>query len=262
MARAAVRRSLELDDSLSEAHATLGALESLDSNLQAAEKAFRRAITLDPNDPTAHHWYAMHCLVDLGRFDDALVELRAAQALDPLALIVLADVAAVLYLMREPGRALEQCRRVLALDPSFARAHVYGGLVHAERGNFGEAVSAFETASRFDGSPWTTGWLGYGCGKAGRRAEAERVLADLRRMSQSGIEVAFQEALVQTGLGEREQALESLERALTERSLGFSVARYFPVFDDMRDDRRFQRLVARIDRRRTAGARVGGVERT
>jgi len=246
MARAALRRALELDDRLAEAHATLGAYESIERDHSAAERAFRHALMLDPNDPTAHHWYAMHCLVDTGRFEDALVELRRAQSLDPLALIVGADVGAVFCLMRAPARAIEQCRLVLELDSGFPRAHVYAGWAHSQRGELDDAVAAFETAKRLDDSPWTVGWLGYGYARVGRGRDAQRVLGELRQASKRGQEVALFEALVHAGLADTDRAIESLEQACAEGSIASNVARYVSAFDGLRDDPRFPQLVRRL----------------
>jgi TolB-like protein/Tfp pilus assembly protein PilF len=242
-AEAAVRRALELDESLVEAHVMLAALESFAGDPQASERAIRRALALNPNDPEPHHWYAMFPLVGTGRFEEALAELRRAQALDPLALIYSADEAAVLYFMGETDRALERCRRVRELDPRFARAYLYAGWAHEQGGEPLEAVAALEAARRLDDSPLVAGWLGCAYGRAGRRSDARRVLSELDRLSEEGREVAFFAALVHTGLGDVERALDSLDRARDEWSLGATVARYMSVFDVLRDDPRFRHFV-------------------
>jgi len=242
---AAVRRALELDDHLSDAYTTLGALETVSRNPEASERAFRRALALNPNDPAPHHWYAMFPLLETGRFEEALGELRRAQALDPLALIYTADEAAVFYCMREPDRALDRCRRVRELDPGFARTYLYAGWAHEQKGEPREAVAALEEAKRLDDSPLAAGWLGCAYGLAGRSSEAERVLSELRQLSNEGREVAFFEALVHAGLRETGRALDCLERARHEWSLGVSIARYLSVFDGLREDPRFSRLTAR-----------------
>jgi serine/threonine-protein kinase len=119
---------------------------------------------------------------------------------------------------------------------------------YSQIGALDQAVAAFEAARRLDDSPWVAGWLGYGYGRARRRAEAEGILGELRDVSEGGIEVAFLLALVYTGLGEQERALSSLEQASAERSLVFNVARYMPAFDPLRDDPRFERLAGRSPR--------------
>ncbi len=248
MARAAAARALELDDRLAEGYAVLAGLESIDGHPSEAERLFRRALMLDPNDASIHHQFAMLCLVVQGRFDQALDELRAAQTLDPLALIVSSDVAVVHYCRRDAARALDQCRQVQRLDPTFARAHVYAGWVHAFVGALDEAVEEFEAARRFDDSPWTTGWLGYGYGRAGRVQEAGQVLGELRELASLGQEVAFYEAAVHLGLDDREQSLACLDRARGERALAFEAARYLPMFDEIRGDPRFERVLPPIPR--------------
>jgi TolB-like protein/Flp pilus assembly protein TadD len=243
MAEAAVRTALDLDYRLAEAHTTLGALQAIARDYSAAERTFRQALTLSPNDPTVHHWHAMLFLVALGRFEEALSELRRAQALDPLALIFAADAAAVLCLMREPDKAIEQCHRVLGLDPTFARAHFYAGWAHAQQDELRDALTALEKACELDDNPWTAGWLGYACGRAGRESDAERLLDRLRELSDRGCEVAFFTSLVQTGMGDLESALASLAVAREERAIGFDIARYTFAFDCLREDPRFQRLL-------------------
>jgi TolB-like protein/Tfp pilus assembly protein PilF len=255
-AMASLERAIELDDGLAEAHAMLGTLQALGWRHDDAEESFRRAIMLDPDDALSHHWYAMLFLVDLGRFEEAVDELRRAQALDPLALIASADLAVVFWLMREPARAIEQCRRVLELDPTFARAHLYGGLAYAQTGRYREAVEAFERAREKDDSPWTVGWLGYGFGKATRAAEARAVLDELEGLGSAGREVAFLQALVYTGLGAGDRALDCLERALDEQMLASSLTPYLPVFDDLRHDARFQRIVERMAARTAPAGHV------
>lgn len=245
LAHAAVRRGLELDEQLAEGYATLGALEGSAGNAAAAEGAFRHALLLDPNDAAAHHWHAMFHLVGTGRFDEALEELHRARILDPLALVVAADVAVVLYLMRATDEALAQCRRVLDLNPHFGRAHLYTGWVLAARDEHEKAVAEFEIAARLDATPLSAGWLGYGYGRTGRRSEAERALGELRRFSQHGIEVAFFEALVRMGLGETERTIEALERGRAEQSVGFGVVRFMPAFDPLQHHPRFRQIVDR-----------------
>ena len=152
----------------------------------------------------------------------------------------------------------------MAMFGWFARAHVYRGWVHSQVGSSDEAVAAFETAKRLDDSPWTAGWPGYGLGQAGRRSEAQQILDELQRASLLGREVAFLEAVVYTGLQEWSCALDRLDKACSQRSLAFSVLKYMPAFDDLRNKRRFAPLLrhrtgatARDRRKARAAVAVG-----
>jgi TolB-like protein/Flp pilus assembly protein TadD len=246
LARAAVGRALDLDDRLAEAHATLGLLQSADWDFTAAERTLRWAGALDPNDPGARHWLAMFPLVVAGRFDEALDELRRAQQLDPLSLIVSADMAAIFYLTSQFDRAIAQCGRVLDRDPHFARAHLYRGWALAAKGQTDTAVDAVQAAVRIDGSPWTMAWLGYTCALAGHRAEAARILEHQLRLIEPGRgESSYLVAVVYSGLGEVDAAVTWFERAFAERSFWLSCIGRFPAFDELRQNARFQDLLRR-----------------
>src|SRR6202043_435809 len=119
LARAAALKALQLDDALAEAHASLGFVTLLyDWDPSQAEKEFRRAIELDPNYPTAHHWYA-YDLVAMERSDEAIAEIHRALELDPLSPIINTDVGQILFLARRSDEAIAQCQKSIALDPQF-----------------------------------------------------------------------------------------------------------------------------------------------
>src|SRR5258705_1030142 len=119
LARAAALRALELNDRLPEAHTALAlVVQNYDWDWQTAEKEFKRAIVLNPNYATAHHWYAEH-LGFRGRFEEAFKESDEAKRLDPLSLIIAADRGVLFYYSRDYDRAIEQLRAVLEMDPAF-----------------------------------------------------------------------------------------------------------------------------------------------
>jgi TolB-like protein/DNA-binding winged helix-turn-helix (wHTH) protein/Tfp pilus assembly protein PilF len=142
-ARAAALKALQLDERLAEAHTSLALIiENYDWDWPGAEKEFRRAIQLDPNYATAHHWYAEY-LSFQGRFDEAFAEIERARQLDPLSLIIAADNGSILYYSRQYDRAIQQLQAVLDMDPAFGRAHiVIGPLV--QKGRFDDALADIE----------------------------------------------------------------------------------------------------------------------
>ena len=134
-------KALELDDSLSEAHASLAfSLDLFDWNWEAAEKEFRRAIELNPGYATAHHWYAWH-LSEMGRNSEAIAEMRKAENLDPLSLIINADLAELLLIAHFPDESTEQSRKTIEMDPEFAFAHSQLAQAYLEKHMFAEAIA-------------------------------------------------------------------------------------------------------------------------
>lgn len=179
-ARSAALRALELDDRLAEAHTSLALIhENFDWDWQSAEKEFRRAIELDPNYATAHHWYA-EFLAFQGRFDEALTESERARQLDPLSLIIAVDRGAILYYARQYDRAIEQFRSVLAVDPNLPRARLIIA-PYLEKGMFKEALAEADSWREQDDSPWT--WLSYVhiYGRWGRLAEARKAFEKFKQ---------------------------------------------------------------------------------
>src|SRR5262249_13673124 len=142
-ARAAARRALDLDENLAEAHTAYALIvQNCDWDWQTAEKEFQRAIELNPNYATAHHWYAEH-LTWLGSFDDAFRESERARLLDPLSLIIAADKGATLYYSRQYDRAIAQLRAVRDMDPNFPRTGVIRS-AYEQKGQFSNALEEIE----------------------------------------------------------------------------------------------------------------------
>src|SRR5258708_30437616 len=181
-ARAAALRDLELDENLAEAHTALALIaQNQDWDWQTSEKEFRRAIELNPNYATAHHWYAEH-LMWLGRFDEALSESERARQLDPLSLIIAADYGAILLFSRQYDGAIEQFRSVLRKDSNFGRASVIWA-AYVEKGMFTQALAQIESWHRLNGEgPWYWAWQAYIYGRAGQLERARRGLGKLGKV--------------------------------------------------------------------------------
>jgi DNA-binding winged helix-turn-helix (wHTH) protein/Flp pilus assembly protein TadD len=247
-AEAAARKALELDDALAEAHASQGMISFyFEWNWTKAEEEFRLAIALNPNYALTCEWYAI-ALAALGRQKDALDQIRRAQSLDPLSLIINTAVGRVFYLGRHYDLAINAFCNVFDLDPNFARAHTHLGTVYAARGGFDEALREFEEARRLsEFDPYLNGLIGYTYALSGDTGKAHEVLASLSQQSDSNRYVpAFTIALVYIGLGDKGLAFKWLERAWHERSTYLAFAKTDPLLDQVRSDPRFNDLLRQM----------------
>ena len=246
-AREAAGRALQLDDTVAEAHATLGDVRYLyDWDWAGAEEEFRRAIALNPGYATARQWYAAY-LVVLGRVHEAQAQIARAHSLDPLNPVISTDMGLTRYYAEDYAGAVEQYRKTLELDPEFLLAHIYLGLAHLHHGATEEAIREFELASRIaPGSADSIALLGYSFALTGRRRQAEAQLEKLTAMSKERFISTFPIAFVYVGLGDHDRAFEWLERAADERAGRLVYLRVERAFDPIRTDPRFPRLLERL----------------
>jgi class 3 adenylate cyclase/TolB-like protein/Tfp pilus assembly protein PilF len=246
-AREAAERALALDDRLAEAHASLGFVRFLyERDWKAAEKELRRAIALNPGYPTGHQFYADY-LKAMGRFDDALSEMRLALELDPVSMAVNTGMGHVLYLARQFDAAIDQYRRALAIDPSFGPAHLWFGRPYLQKGMYDEAIAEIQSAvTSSGGSTISLAVLAHAYASAGRPGEARKILEDLLERSRSRYLPSYWIALIFTGLGDLDQAMAWLERAYEERSSWIVWIKVEPRFDRLRNDARFASLLGRL----------------
>src|SRR5215813_5893636 len=244
-AKAAAIKALELDGALGEAHNSLAfCLDVFDWDAEAAEKEFRRAIELNPGYATAHHWYAWHLGV-LGRHDEAVAEMRKAESLDPLSLIIKADLAELLVLAHSYDESLQQSRKTIEMDPNFALAHNHLAQAYLQKQMNQEAVVELQKAVQLSGgSPTCIANLARAYVASGKRSEAERLLSDLKRRSNPGHSLASEIAVIYAALGDTDQAITWLKKGYEERFNPGVLLR--PGFDTLRSDPRFGDLVRRI----------------
>src|ERR1700687_5869925 len=215
-AKAAAIKALELDNTLSDAHTSLASLGMFDWDWQSAGEEFRKAIELTPGYATAHHWYAWHLNL-FGRKSEAIAEMRKAESLDPLSLIISADMADVLFVARVYDASIQQSRKTLEMDPNFAIAHFELGQAYLQKRMYSEAIAELQRAIELSGGSTTfTSNLAYAYAIAGRRNEALKILNDLTVRS-NGSSNAAETALIRAGLGENDQAMAWLEKAYSER---------------------------------------------
>jgi serine/threonine-protein kinase len=243
--RTALKKALRLDDSLSTAHTLLGWLHFLaDCDYAGAEKEFVRAIELNPSDASAHHGYGLY-LTTKGMVDEGIAEISRAVELDPVDVILQLAVAGSLFSAGRYDEAIQQLHKVQELAPDYAFIHVSLGNAYAQKGMFEEAFAAYNKAMELGGEPllWMP-YLSYTYASAGQRSEALKVLEELsKRVHVPPITYA----IVHTGLGNTDEALEYLEKALEECGHGLYTVRRNPYFDPLRDDARFQDLLRRMN---------------
>lgn len=245
-AAASARQALALDPGLPEPWATLGYVALYHEwDGDAAERAFRRSIELGPGYSTAHQWYA-NLLNAQGRFAEAEREMRIAQELDPLSLIANSALGWVLYYAGEHERALAQLASVVELDPEFEIAHLWRGMVLEELGRSSESLEALRHAAERSHSGIARATLARGLARAGRRAEAQSLLADLEAEHARGYAPTFEIAKVHEALGQSEEALRWLERAYEERSHSLVFLEVDPQLVGLRSHPRFRTLVERV----------------
>jgi DNA-binding winged helix-turn-helix (wHTH) protein/tetratricopeptide (TPR) repeat protein len=245
-ARAAALRAVELDEGLPEAHTALALIvQNQDWDWQTSEKEYRRAIELNPNYATAHHWYAEH-LMWLGHFDEALRESERARQLDPLSPIIGTDYGAILYFSRQYDRAIEQFRTVLRKDPNFSRAGIVT-YAYVERGMFPQALAEAEKWRRLYGEgPWYVSELAYIYGRAGQQERARRELENLERLGRREQLDLVTVLWAHVGVGDKEEALADLEKAYSGHFSILTTLKVEPAFDPLRSDPRFQDLLRRV----------------
>jgi tetratricopeptide (TPR) repeat protein len=243
-AKAAATKALELDASLGEAHNSLAfCLDGFDWNLESAGKEFQRAIQLNPGYATAHHWYAWH-LALLHRYDEAIAEMKKAQSLDPLSLIINADLAELLAIAHSYDLSIMQSRKTLELDPNFGLAHNHLGQAFLQTKKYDEAIAELKTAVNLSGrSPTCIANLARAYVASGDRSDAVRLLTELKNSSNGNYSHASEIATVYAALGNADQAMNWIEKGYEERFNPGVLLR--PGFDPLRSDPRFKDLVRR-----------------
>ena len=245
-AKAAAKKALEFDGKLSEAHASLAyILHVYDLDFDGSEKEFQRAIELNPNYATAHHWYGIELLASLGRFDQAILELKRALELDPLSLPINGALGRIYYLARRYDEAIEQLRKTLEMNPDFYYAHWILGSALVAKGATGEAIGEYEKARALSNDPMVLGLLGRAYASSGKTMEAEKILNQLNELSTKRYVPAYSLALVYLGLGNKAETLRWIEKSYEDHAdlVYFKVE---PLLDPLRGDPRFEALVQKV----------------
>jgi TolB-like protein/Tfp pilus assembly protein PilF len=237
-----------LDGRSAEAHTSLAHVTATqDWDWRGAEREFQLAIGLDPAYPTAHHWYAMSCLVPMGRLDEALEEMRLAQSLDPVSSIVARDLALIHAYRRDYEAALEQCDHTIELNPHFSPAYWALGIIQEQRTDLDEAVAAFQRAIDLSPqSPRMHAALGRTLALSGKRPLALASLRRLETMAKQRYVSPFEFSAIRFALGETDAGFLWLEKACEDRAFDVLALKVDPRFEPLRDERRYRDVLREI----------------
>ena len=246
-AKAAAIRAVEIDDRLAEAHTALGSVSyQFDWNFLAAEKAFKRALELNPNSPRTLVYYAW-MLGETGRFEEAMVPAQHVQKLDPLSAPANVAVAEIHYLSRNYEAAIKEYSKNLELTPNDPTVYHFLAWPYEQIGMLEQAITLHEKAVALsEGEPAFLAALGHTYALAGKREEALKILEQLQDPSAPMPASPFHIALVHVGLGNDDSAFQWLEKAVRERTLHLIYLKVGPKFDRLRNDARFIDLLRRL----------------
>jgi TolB-like protein/Tfp pilus assembly protein PilF len=247
-AKVAAKKALELDDSLAEAHTSWARiLCAYDFAFEQAIAEFERAIELNPNYATAHHWISNSALSPLGYSERAYAEGKRSVELDPLSMINNADLGNTYYYGRQFEQAVIASRKAIEIDPNSHIAHYYLGEVLQSKGQSNEAIAEYKRAVELDDDPQALACLGQAYARWGKRKDAEQILARLTEEAKTRYVSAYNMALMFLGLGEKEKAIDALERSYNEGA-GNDIycIRVDPMLDELRKDPRFEALAEKI----------------
>jgi TolB-like protein/Flp pilus assembly protein TadD/tRNA A-37 threonylcarbamoyl transferase component Bud32 len=246
-ARLAAQNAVEADDSLAEAHASLGLVMCYyDRDCSGAERELRRAVELNPSNPVARRWHAFNLSAN-GRHDEAVAEIRRAWEVAPRSAVNATAVANVLFFARRFDEAVEQCRRALELDPGSISAHIVLRWSYEMKGMCEEALAVYEQERAFAGdTPTTRAKRAHVLASCGQRAESHEVLRELIARRDEEWVTAYEIAVIHSLMDERDEALTWLAEAEREHAVGFTFVGVDPRLDGLRDDPRFKELLRRI----------------
>jgi len=245
-AKIAALQALAIDDTLGEAHTSLGLVEEhYNWDWVSAEREFKRAIDLNPSSATAHLWYGNY-LANMGRSEDGMRETKKARELDPFSLIINTILGRQLYFASQNDQAVEQLRKVLELDPNFTPARRTLEAVFAQMGRHTEAVAEREKFVSLLGSPELAASIEEDFSKSGYNGVLRSWLDGMTELSKHSYVSSFEIAVIHARLGEKEQTLTWLEKAYDEHDSGLPSLGVDPLFNSVRGDARFQALLKRL----------------
>ncbi len=241
----AATKALRLDDSLAEAHATLGLINfRYLRNVPAADKEFKRALELDPRYSLAHMWYGLE-LMATNKSDEANIEMRRAIELDPLSITINNGLGDYYIQIRQYDQAIAQYRKTLEMDPNLLSAQIGIGRAYEQKGMYAEALAQFQEVKNKSQSKLMPGHAGHTYAISGRKDEARKILNGLLEEANQSRGNSYMVAVIYAGLGEKDQAFKWLEKAYADYSLLPGPLRFDPRLDILRNDARYKNLLRR-----------------
>ena len=246
-AKAAAEKALALDDSLAEAHASLGLVHFYYFESTQSVKEFERAIELNPNYPSAHHWYGRCTLLMLGQVDQAIREEKRAVELDPVSPIINADLAFAYMEAKQYEKAIEQLRKTIEMDAQFYTGYRNLGWALELKGATAEAIAEYHKAFELSEDPIVLGLLAHAEATIGKQNDARQILAGLTNAAATQYVSPYAVAVIHLGLGEKDQTLDWLEKAARDHAgPNINLIKVDPYLDPLRGDPRFETLVSAI----------------
>jgi len=248
-ARTAAEKALEIDSSLAEAHTSLAWVRmSYDLDWSAGEQEFKRALKLNPSYATGHHWYAIY-LTAMGRHAESLAQIKQAQELDPLSLMINIDVGFVLFYGRRDDLAIEQYHKTLEMDKDWVVSYWRLAMIYAQKEMYNKALAATQSMKKLlgDKDPLFLTTIGYIYSLSGKRDEAKKVLNELSEMSKHRYISSLRIALIHLGLGQKDEVFKWLEKAYEERDFWMVLIKTAPPLDRIRSDPRFKILLKKMN---------------
>ena len=246
-ARAAAQKAVELDDMLAEAHTSLGYVLFYYFESAQSTKEFERAIELNPNYATAHQWYARTVLLMAGQFDRAIAEVKRAVELDPVSPIIHAELGTVYMVARRYDEAIEELRNTVEMYPEFYWAHRFLGLALELKGSTRDAIAEYERALELNDDPVVLAFVAHAEATTGRQNEAREILARLTEAAKTRYVSPYAFAVIHLALGEKDQALDWLEKAARDHAgPQINLIKVDPYLDPLRGGPRFETLVSAI----------------
>jgi tetratricopeptide (TPR) repeat protein len=246
-AKTEARQALEIDDTLAEAHVSLGyALFRGDWKWADSEKEFRQALLLNSRSAQAHQWYA-NLLVVLGRFDEAIAQAKLAEDLDSTSLIIRAHFGFVYFYAHRYDDSIAACQKAIEVDPSFFAARRYLGQAYAQKGKYEQAIDEFQRAvAASSGSALMRAELAHTLAVAGKKDEAEKILGELKQLSAERYFSPYHIAMIYAGLGNNDEAFNWLDKAFEQRADYLVFLKVDPRFELLHSDPRFASLLERV----------------
>jgi len=242
-------RAIEIDPGLAQTHALLGMLRSqLDYNWAEVDREMALALELDPGSPVVRFRYAASGLLPHGRMDEAIAEVQRALESDPLSLFMRAWLAQYFILMRQYDRTIEECQKIISLDPGYFFSYLALGEVLCERGLYSDAISQLrKAAGRSGNAPLVLGYLGMALARSGDFVSARSVLADLYDAASQLYIPPTSLGTIHLGLGEIDKVFTCLERAIDDRDPIIIPIKTDPSLDPLRADPRFAALLRKMN---------------